>query len=140
MRNNYFFGIIFFILLLAMFYKFQEHPEERTLFPEVEIIHTNIEQIQVLNITSNDNKVIDELKNIEIFSSYFRGINSNKINNDVNADDEKPVYHIYIVNTGRHSNPPISVYKDSIVYQGKKRYMTSEESSSLFQLIDETRK
>jgi len=139
-KIKFLFGIFFIILLLALFYKFQVHPEERTLFPEEEIIHTNIEQIQVLNITSNDNKVIDEMDNIEMFSSYLRGINSDKIDIDENADDEQPVYHIYIVNTGRHSNPPISVYKDSIVYQGKKRYMTSEESSSLFQLIDEIRK
>lgn len=79
------------------------------------------------------------MDNIKIFSSNLRGINSDDIHNDVNADDEQPVYHIYIVNTGRHSNPPISVYKDSIVYQGKKRYLRTEESSSLFQLIEEIR-
>jgi hypothetical protein len=133
-------GILFVILLLVLFYKFQETTEEGNLFPEGEIIHTNIEQIQVLNITSNANKVIAEMNNIEMFSSFLREINSDKIDNDANADEELPVYHIYIVNTGRYSNPPISVYKDSIVYRGKKRYMTSEESSSLLQLIDEIRK
>lgn len=137
MRIKFLFGIFFVILLLVLFYKFQERPEERTLFLEKEIIHTNIEQIQILNITSNDNKVIDEMDNIKMFSSYMRGINTDDIYKDVKANDEQPVYHIYIVNNGRHSNPPISVYKDSIIYQGKKRYMRTEESSSLFQLIEE---
>lgn len=137
MRIKLLIGVFFVILLLALFYQFQKHIEEKTLFPKEEIIHTNIEQIQILIISSNDNKVIDEMDNIEMLSSYLREINTDKIHNDVSGDDEQPVYHIYIVNIGRHANPTISVYKDSIVYQGKKLNMGPKEASSLFQLIEE---
>jgi hypothetical protein len=132
--------IIFIFFLLFLFYKMKEQPIG-TLFPEKEIIHTNIESIDILHIHSNDNIVIDDKEGIEKISSFFIKLNSDKIDNvDDNIDNDKPIYHIYIVNIGRHANNTIAVYKDSITYNGKKQDMTSEELSSLIQLIDEIRK
>ncbi|MBU0906041.1 MAG: hypothetical protein KKF57_12680 [Firmicutes bacterium] len=120
----------------------KEQPIERTsLFPKEEIIHTNIEHIEILEILSNDNIVIDDKAGIENISSFLMKLNSDNIDN-ANEDDisNKPIYHIYINNIGRHANPTIAVYKNSITYNGKEQGMTSEESLSLIQLIDKIRK
>ena len=142
MRKRNLIVIILIIFLLVLFYKMKEQPDERSfLFPEAEIIQSNIERVDILHIKSNDNIVIDDKDGIENISAFLRKFNSDKIvdAND-NLDSNKPIYHIYIINIGRHANNTIAVYKDYITYNGKKQDMTSEELSSLIQLIDEIRK
>ena len=128
--------IIFIIFLLVLFYKLIVHPNEKAvLFAEEEIKHTNIASIEILNHT-NENIVIDDVAVIEQISSFLIKLNSENI--DIEEDRrDNPLYYIYITNIGLHANTAIGVYKDSIVYKGKKQFMSSEESSFIIQLLDD---
>lgn len=131
-------GIVFIFFLSVWFYNFQVQSDEKSLFPREEIVHSKIEQIQVLNIKSNATKVIDNKDSIKAFSSRLRDLNSDQF--DIDLNEEEPIYLIYIINNGRNSNPAIAVSKDSIVYRGKQRSMTFEESSSFLKFIAEIHK
>ena len=125
------------IVLFVLIYSKIIQPKHTSLFPEEEIILSNIEQIEILDVHSSESIIIVDKSDINKISSFLLKLNSHNVNvSDTNYDID-PVFHIYIVNVGRHANTAIAVYQDSIAYRGNMQYMTSEQSSSLFQLLEE---
>ncbi|MFC4408846.1 hypothetical protein ACFOZY_00210 [Chungangia koreensis] len=125
------------LFLLVWSYKYQEQPTEETLFTVDQITHTNIEQLQVHQIALNETRVIEDPVAIKMFATKFKELNNI---NESSVDVGKPIYLIYVVNNGRYPHTPISVYRDSLEFHGKRRDMNSEESSSFFKILEEIQK
>ncbi|WP_342505788.1 hypothetical protein [Sporosarcina sp. FSL K6-2383] len=126
--------LIIFILFLLYFIYTQSN-KSQVLFTEEDINPNNIAHIEILDILTNENVVIDDTVGIEKISSFLIKLKSNKTSADEVID--KPLYYIYIINNGKHANNPIGVSKDSIMYKGNKKKMSTEESSFIIQFLDD---
>lgn len=127
-------AIVIIIPLIFLFYNVINGPK---LFPSDEIAHSNIERIEIQDAMSSNSVVIEDKDNIKKISSYFKKMDSSTNNiSEANYNDQ-PTYFIYIVNDGRNGNTAITVSKNSITYRDKSKNITTQDSSPLFQLIDE---
>jgi hypothetical protein len=127
-------AIVIIIPLIFLFYNFINGPK---LFPSDEIAHSNIERIEIQDAISSNSVVIEDKDNIKKVSSYLKKLDSSTNNiSEANYNDQ-PTYFIYIVNDGRNGNTEITVSKNSITYRDKSKNITTQDSSPLFQFIDE---
>lgn len=136
MSKRKFFITIILVLVLLLFFAIKNNfTEKNFLFKEAEIERTNIEQIEILDIHSNNTIMIEEEEGIEKISAFLIKLNSETTELlDVNMDE--PIYYMYITNSGLNTNPTITLYKESIVYNGRNLDLTYEESSALTQLLE----
>ena len=141
MRIKYLIGILSIIFLVILFHRSEDGLNERVfLFREDEIIHTNIARLEIIDFrVEHDVIVLENLNEIENISSFLRKVNSDNTHDMVERNDQ-PIYHINIANIGRNGNPLIAVYEDTILYKAKEIDLTTEELSTLNQLVNEIRK
>lgn len=130
--------IVLLILLLSSFYKMKFHPiESAFLIPKEELIHTNIENIEITNRRTNDRTVIEDMVGIEKIASYLLELNTESTDSfDYSDITYEPIYEIYITNNGKYTNAAIIVFENSMVYRGKLISITSKDLLLITRLLD----
>ena len=129
--------ILITLLLLVIIFIFKDDLIGRNkLFTKEEINPSNIEQVEILVVSSQESIVFHDDKEISVFSNFFKKINSR---NSVTANDEldRPLYFVYITNLNRNTNPTLTIFESSITYKGKKIDITSNELVEMIKILED---